>query len=61
MSLDISKNVIQAETSSPTSGSISDSSKKKSLRLRIREIVWDSLDRSPEERKLIFKLDIFIL
>lgn len=28
---------------------------------RIREIVWDSLDRTPEERRLIFKIDFFIL
>lgn len=41
--------------------SLSDSIGKKALRHRIREIFWDSLDRSPEERRLIFKLDIFIL
>lgn len=34
---------------------------KKSLKRRIREIVWDSLDRSPEERRMIAKLDFFIL
>ena len=28
---------------------------------RIREIVWDSLDRTPEERRLIAKIDFFIL
>jgi ACS family pantothenate transporter-like MFS transporter len=61
MFLDISKSPMRADASSPESGSLSDSSKKKSLRLRIREIVWDSLDRLPDERKLIFKLDIFIL
>lgn len=32
-----------------------------SLRHKIRSIVWDSLDRSPEERKLIAKIDFFIL
>ncbi|TVY47399.1 Pantothenate transporter [Lachnellula occidentalis] len=57
----IQKNGFQAEATSPDSTSLSPSSKKTSLRLRIREIVWDSLDRSPEERRLIFKLDIFIL
>lgn len=34
---------------------------KKSLKRHIREIVWDSLDRSPEERRMIAKLDFFIL
>ncbi|KAH8670149.1 putative pantothenate transporter [Tricladium varicosporioides] len=62
MSSDIQKNsAITRETGSPESGSLSGWSEKKPLRHRIREIVWDSLDRSPEERKLIFKLDIFIL
>lgn len=32
-----------------------------SLRQKLRRIVWDSLDRSPEERKLIAKIDFFIL
>lgn len=32
-----------------------------SLRQKIRNVVWDSLDRSPEERKLIAKIDFFIL
>ncbi|KAF4624226.1 hypothetical protein G7Y89_g13950 [Cudoniella acicularis] len=61
MSHDIQKKTIQTEGGSPESGSLTSASEKKSLRLRIREIVWDSLDRSLEERKLIFKLDIFIL
>jgi ACS family pantothenate transporter-like MFS transporter len=34
---------------------------KQPLRLRIREIIWDSWDRSPEERKFISKIDFFIL
>lgn len=34
---------------------------KRSLRRRIREIVWDTLDRSPEERRFISKIDFFIL
>ncbi|KAI9744822.1 MAG: hypothetical protein M1818_001747 [Claussenomyces sp. TS43310] len=37
------------------------SRRKPLLGRRIREIVWDSLDRSPEERRLIFKIDFFIL
>ncbi|RFU31560.1 hypothetical protein B7463_g4773, partial [Scytalidium lignicola] len=46
---------------SPESGSSTVALRKQPLRHRIREIIWDSLDRSPEERRLIFKLDIFIL
>ncbi|KAI3396765.1 hypothetical protein diail_11665, partial [Diaporthe ilicicola] len=34
---------------------------KKSLRTRIRAVVWDTLDRSPEERRFIAKIDFFIL
>lgn len=34
---------------------------KKSLRRRIRAVVWDSFDRSPEERRFIAKIDFFIL
>lgn len=35
--------------------------KKKSLRRRIRAVVWDTLDRSPEERRFLAKIDFFIL
>lgn len=34
---------------------------KKPLKRRIREILWDSLDRTPEERWFIHKIDFFIL
>lgn len=34
---------------------------KKSIRQRIKRIVWDSLERSPEERRFIAKIDFFIL
>jgi hypothetical protein len=34
---------------------------KKPLKRRVREIVWDSLDRTPEERWFIHKIDFFIL
>ncbi|KAH8660313.1 putative pantothenate transporter [Xylariales sp. PMI_506] len=33
----------------------------KDWKRRLREVVWDSLDRSPEERRLISKIDFFIL
>ncbi|CAG8976132.1 hypothetical protein HYALB_00002413 [Hymenoscyphus albidus] len=52
---------VTLEITTPTSNSLSSSLEKQSLRHRIREILWDSLDRTPEERKLIFKLDVFIL
>jgi len=31
------------------------------LRKRILGVLWDSLDKTPEERRLIFKLDWYIL
>lgn len=34
---------------------------KKSLRRRIRAIVWDTFERTPEERRFIAKIDFFIL
>jgi hypothetical protein len=34
---------------------------KKSLGNRIRRIIWDSLDKSPEERKLITKIDCWVM
>lgn len=35
--------------------------KKKSWLQRIKSIIWDTLDKSPEERRFLFKLDFFIL
>jgi ACS family pantothenate transporter-like MFS transporter len=58
---DAQKSIAGAEISSPESASLPEIQEKKSLKQRIREIVWDSLDLSPEERRLIFKLDMFIL
>jgi ACS family pantothenate transporter-like MFS transporter len=34
---------------------------RRSLRHRFREVIWDSWDRSPEERKFVSKIDFFIL
>lgn len=34
---------------------------RKPLKRRIREILWDSFDRTPEERWFIHKIDFFIL
>ena len=60
MSSDIEKINAQVDVTSPTSSEITQN-EKKSLRHRIREIVWDSLDQDPKERKLVFKIDLFIL
>jgi ACS family pantothenate transporter-like MFS transporter len=35
--------------------------KKQPLKRRIREILWDSFDRTPEERWFVHKIDFFIL
>lgn len=50
-------------TSNPSLSAISDGERirRKSLRKRFREIVWDSLDRDPKERQFIAKIDFFIL
>lgn len=55
------RNAVAEIISSPGSASVGEASEKKPLKHPVREIIWDSLDRSPEERRLIFKLDIFIL
>ncbi|KAK2602828.1 hypothetical protein N8I77_009333 [Diaporthe amygdali] len=55
---------ISASDSPVPSSSSSDGEspvEKKSLRKKIRAIVWDTLDRSPEERRFIAKIDFFIL
>jgi hypothetical protein len=33
---------------------------KKSLKIRILEVIWDG-ERSPEERKLVQRLDLFLM
>lgn len=34
---------------------------KKTVSRRLKAIVWDTLERSPEERRFLAKLDFFIL
>lgn len=34
---------------------------KKLIRQRIKSIVWDTLERKPEERRFLAKIDFFIL
>ncbi|GME30190.1 major facilitator superfamily transporter [Neofusicoccum parvum] len=50
-----------AVTSVPPSPSNRGFQEEKSFRARFREVVWDSWDRSPEERRFIAKIDFFIL
>ncbi|KAK8071371.1 MFS general substrate transporter [Apiospora hydei] len=44
-----------------SSSAVEDAREKKSVRRRLRELIWDSLDRSPEERRFISKIDFYIL
>ena len=37
------------------------SSKKVDWKTKIRGIIWDSLDKSPEERKFVFKVDCWVM
>lgn len=39
----------------------SNNKKQKTVRQRLRGILWDTLDRSPEERRFLAKIDFFIL
>lgn len=55
---------VVSASASPVDSSSSDEEtpvEKKSLRRRIRAVVWDSFERSPEERRFIAKIDFFIL
>lgn len=62
MTLDIEKSPAEVAASSLSQLPSEDGPEnKQTLRHRIREVVWDSWDRSPEERKLISKIDFFIL
>jgi len=61
MSSEFEKNGVAAKVASSPLSELSSEPPKQSLRHRIRKIVWNSLDRLPEECRLIFKLDIFIL
>ncbi|KAK8024551.1 MFS general substrate transporter [Apiospora rasikravindrae] len=56
-----SKETPVAATSPMPTDVIDDVRGKKSVRRRFRELVWDSLDRSPEERRFISKIDFYIL
>lgn len=56
--------IVSASESPVASSSSSDGEspvEKTSLRRRIRAVVWDTFDRTPEERHFIAKIDFFIL
>ncbi|KAL2815212.1 major facilitator superfamily domain-containing protein [Aspergillus cavernicola] len=53
------KSIIVEETT-PASP-IQDAPDKPSLQHRLKRILWDTFDYPPEERRLIFKIDFFIL
>lgn len=56
------KTTMETQRERPALGSESvGAEKKNSLRQRIKSIVWDTLDRSPEERRFLAKIDFFIL
>ena len=40
---------------------LSSTKEKRTVRQRLKDIVWDSLDYSPDERRFISKIDFFIL
>ncbi|KAK7754494.1 hypothetical protein SLS62_003514 [Diatrype stigma] len=53
-----------AKNANVSSTSVDDASRpiqKRSLRQKIAAVVWDSLDKSPEERKFVAKIDWWIL
>lgn len=60
---DAALGVPAADFAAPSTSSRDDSpvEKKQTVHQRIRSIVWDTLDRSPEERRFIAKIDFFIL
>ena len=61
------KQEVQAYTSNPNASDIenvmegTDNRNKNSLKHKILRIVWDSLDKSPKERKFIAKVDTWIM
>lgn len=65
MALDKDAATVESKTlPQPRSEEISPQSslaEKKPLKRRNREILWDSIDRTPEERWFIHKIDFFIL
>lgn len=57
-----SKALLDADVSpAPSEGVSPIAAPEKSRKIRWREIIWDSLNRDPAERRLISKIDFFIL
>jgi ACS family pantothenate transporter-like MFS transporter len=55
------KTLPQPQSQEPSPEASLTENKKKPLKRRIREILWDSFDRTPEERWFVHKIDFFIL
>lgn len=54
--------IVPVEVSSSLSdGETQGPAQEKTLRQRIKGIIWDTLERSPEERRFLAKIDFFIL
>ncbi|KAL4863192.1 hypothetical protein BDV12DRAFT_202344 [Aspergillus spectabilis] len=52
---------LAAEQTQPVQDGLSDQEKPTTLRYRLTRILWDTFDYPLEERRLIFKIDFFIL
>lgn len=50
-----------ADSSSANTELFPEPVQKKTFRERLKEVVWDTFDYSPEERIFISKIDFFIL
>lgn len=57
----INHTTVTGQHSPPESYDSASTSRRKSLRKRILGTIWDSLDKSPKERKFIAKVDWWIL
>jgi hypothetical protein len=52
---------VAVEQTQPVHDGLSDQGIPMTLRHRLTRILWDTFDYPPEERRLIFKIDFFIL
>lgn len=50
-----------ADSSSANTELFPEPVQKKAFRERLKEVVWDTFDYSPEERRFVSKIDFFIL
>ena len=57
----LTSTVARSAESSESEDAALSSTERHTFRQRLKNIVWDSLDYSPEERRFISKIDFFIL